>query len=131
MDWLKYARSNAVFFNLMTSNTENEVLKIVLFGAQQAVEKWLKALALNKGLTIKKTTNLVKLNSNLVKLVPELNNEKLIERLQILTAYSVANLYPGRGVDNEIFLKHISMAKTLLPEFEALIKPHFPEQVWC
>ena len=96
MDWLKYARSNAVFFNLMTSNTENEVLKIVLFGAQQAVEKWLKALALNKGLTIKKTTNLVKLNSNLVKLVPELNNEKLIERLQILAAYSAANLYPGQ-----------------------------------
>lgn len=63
------------------------------FLAQQATEKFLKALAVYKGLELEKIHDLIKIANTLESVLPEI--KQFMERLANITRYYIETRYPG------------------------------------
>ena len=127
--FLQKARKDVDSFHLLATN--DSLLENALFHAQQAVEKWLKALIALTGMENEKTHNLVYLLKLIQQHHLELNDSKFQDYAALLTPYAVNIRY--YHVNNAaINLKSdIDSARIALADFEALLKPKFSDSVWC
>lgn len=90
----------------------------VCFHAQQAVEKFLKAVMVAHGQSIYKTHDLVRLLTDVVKIIPELADYE--EQFEELSEYGVAVRYPDDYYEPSV--EEAKKAYALALEVEELVK---------
>lgn len=110
-EWLNRARSNLV----RAQNDQPEVyLEDLCFDAQQAAEKAIKALLIEKGVDFPYTHDL----ADLLTLVEQAGQQvpEDLKRVVILTDYAVESRYPGLAepVTKEEYEEALSLAESIL-----------------
>lgn len=112
-EWLRHARSNLKIAE-SGKRLKGVLVEDLCFNAQQAAEKALKAICVQRGIDFPKT-------HSLVRLMDILESDKFpvpdeIKEADILTQYAVQARYPtwDEAITNEEYLDALKLAATVL-----------------
>jgi HEPN domain-containing protein len=117
--WLRYAHSDLEL--ACVKRPPQVLLEGLCFHAQQAAEKALKAVLVDRGIPFPKTHNI----RTLLDLLPQgATPPPEVEDAAILTDYAVISRYPGdlESVDEEEYLEAVRLAKTVVHWAESVIQ---------
>ena len=93
-EWVKYANEDEVVFHLLF-NSKLDLTFTYPFHAQQAAEKWLKALLVLQGIEPPKTHDLGKITQLLEEYYPEMIDSIWDFHAGVLNRCAVEDRYPG------------------------------------
>ena len=95
--WYEYGKADKLSFERLFD--DDFTIRLSLFHAQQAVEKWLKLLALISKIQFNKTHDLVLLLNIISEKHPELVLPNILDSCSALNFYGVEARYPGAVLD--------------------------------
>lgn len=127
-EWLFKARKDIISWKLLSVNEMTR--ETALFHAQQAVEKWLKALIVLNGQTVKRTHDLKVLLDSISAFYPAINSSLLIDAAIMLSNYAVYLRYKELEVPEEMLLQDMALAEEAIPIFENLVKSVVGEELF-
>lgn len=118
-DWLRYARSDLELASIV--RPDEVLFEGLCFHTQQAAEKALKAVLIDKGIPPPKTHNI----RTLLELLPQdITIPQKIDDAASLSDYAVVSRYPGEfePVDEEEYKETVQLAETVVLWAEKIIQ---------